>query len=285
MGLESRTHSYYWVGAGVVREVGADVKHVKPGDKVILTFDSCGSCFNCKQKLPGYCEEAPTRGWSGQRSDQTTTYRTSDGKPIHGNFIGQSTFSRFAILNRSTIIKVPQQTDLKLFAPLGCGIQTGSGAVLNTLDLQHGDSLIVSGCGAVGMSAIMAAKERKAAIIIAVDLKEERLALAKELGATHSINGNDGDVVQQVRQICPLPAGVKYAFDTTGVPQVIESMIEATGVRGRTVVVGATPYDKTVAIQPMKFLNLGKQFIGSVEGDSYPPEVSDLSRYLERFVA
>ena len=124
------------------------------------------------------------------------------------------------------------------------------------------------------MSAIMAAKERGAATIIAIDLKEERLAIAKELGATHAINGGDADVVQQIHQICPLPAGVKYAFDTTAIPKVIESMIKATGVRGKTVVVGATPFDKTIAIQPLKFLNMGKHFIGSVEGDSYPPEVS-----------
>lgn len=120
----------------------------------------------------------------------------------------------------------------------------------------------------------MAAKVRGAATIIAIDLNEERLAVAKELGATHTINSKDGDVVQQIHQILPHPAGLKYAFDTTAVPKVIESMIEATGVRGKTVVVGATPFDQTVAIQPMNFLNMGKHFIGSVEGDSYPPEVS-----------
>lgn len=179
------------------------------------------------------------------------------------------------------MVKVPQQTNLKLFAPLGCGIQTGSGVVLNTLNLQKGDSLAVSGCGAVGMSAIMAAKERGATPIIAIDLNEERLAIAKELGATHSINGGNGDVVSQIHQICPLPAGVKYAFDTTAVPRIIESMVEATGMRGKTVVVGATPLDKTIAIQPLKFLNMGKHFIGSVEGDSYPPEVSILSSLCE----
>ena len=202
--------------------------------------------------------------------------RGADGNPIHGNFFGQSSFSSFAVANRSTIIKVPEETDLKLLAPLGCGIQTGTGVVFNTLNLQHGDSLAVSGCGAVGMSAIMAAKVREAATIIAIDLNEERLTIAKELGATHTINSKDGDMMQQILQILPHPSGLKYAFDTTAVPKVIESMIEATGVRGKTVVVGATPLDQTVAIQPMKFLNMGKHFIGSVEGDSYPPEVSRL---------
>lgn len=260
-----------------MREVGADITHVKPGDKVILTINTCGACFNCEQKLPGYCEEAQLRTFSGRRPDQSTTLRDANGTPIHGNFGGQSSFSRLAIANRATMVKVPPQTNLRLFAPLGCGIQTGSGVVLNTLNLPPGESLAVSGCGAVGMSAIMAAKVRGAIPIIAIDLNEERLVIAKEVGATHTINGGDGDVVQQIHRICPLPAGVRYAFDTTAVPKVIESMIEATGMRGKTVVVGATPLDKAVAIQPLRFLNMGKQLIGSVVGDSYPPEVSALS--------
>jgi aryl-alcohol dehydrogenase len=163
---------------------------------------------------------------------------------------------------------------LRLFAPLGCGVQTGSGVLLNTLKLQKGDSIAISGCGAVGMSAIMMAKERKAANIIAIDLSDERLKLAGELGATHCINSGDPEstVAEMIHRL--LPNGVQYAFDTTAVPQVIESMIESTGIRGKTVVVGATPFDKTIRIQPLKFLNMGKHFIGSVEGDSYPPEVS-----------
>jgi Zn-dependent alcohol dehydrogenase len=198
-----------------------------------------------------------------------------DGKPVYGNFFGQSSFSRLALVNSSSLNKVPHETDLKLFAPLGCGIQTGSGVVCNVLNVQQGDSLIVSGCGAVGMSAIMAAKARGAAIIVAVDIKESRLTLARELGATHTFNGGAEDLIQQVHAVCPLPAGVKFAFDTSAVPKVIEAMIEAVGVRGRVVVVGATPLDKTISIQPLKFLDMGKQFVGSVGGESYPPEVRD----------
>lgn len=175
------------------------------------------------------------------------------------------------------MVKVPPETDIRLFAPLGCGIQTGTGVVWNTLDVRQGESFIVSGCGAVGMSSIMAAKIRGASTIIAVDVKPERLQLAKELGATHALNGLDSDLIQQIRSICPLRAGVKHAFDTTGVPAVIETMIEAIGVRGQIVVVGATALHKKVGIQPLEFLNMGKRFIGSVEGDCFPPEVSVLS--------
>lgn len=181
------------------------------------------------------------------------------------------------------MIRVAPETDIKLFAPLGCGIQTGTGVVWNTLNVQQGDSLIVSGCGAVGMSAIMAAKQRGAQVIIAVDINQERLAMAKELGATHVLDGMDKDLIQRIRTICPLPAGVRHGFDTTAVPEVIEKMIDATGVRGQTVVVGATPLDKKVGIQPLEFLNMGKRFIGSVEGESYPPEVSDLAFFFGNY--
>ena len=227
----------------------------------------------------------PSRTWGGLRPDGSFTLKTTERKPIHGNFFGQSSFSRLALVNRNCIVKVPQGTNLKLFAPLGCGIQTGSGVAFNTLSIQPGDTFIVAGCGAVGISAIMAAKSRGASIIIAVDIKEERLTLAKEVGATHSFDGREEGLVQKVHALCPLPAGVRYAFDTTGNPEVIESMIEATGLRGKTVVVGATPQDKFVRIQPLKFLDMGKHFIGSVEGESYPPEVSSCSLGLRTDIA
>lgn len=248
--------------------------HVQPGEKVILSFNQCRQCNNCKLKLPGYCDDMRPRTWLGLRPDQSFTLKGADGKSIYGNFFGQSSFSRIAIANKSCLVKVPPETDLKLFAPLGCGIQTGYGVIVNVLKVQAGDSVIISGCGAVGMSAIMAAKGRAAGTIGAVDIQESRLSLARDLGATHTLNSADDSLIEQIREICPLPAGVKYAFDTTAVPKVIENMIEAVGVRGKTVVVGATPYDKTISIQPLKFLDMGKQFIGSVGGESYPPEVS-----------
>lgn len=172
------------------------------------------------------------------------------------------------------MVKVPPEADLTLFATLGCGVQTGTGVVFNTLDVREGSSIAVFGIGTVGMSAIMAAKIRGAGTIIAVDLDAGRLALAKDLGATHILNGGLPDLIDKIHDICPLPRGVRFGFDTTAVPRVIESMIEAIGVRGRCVVVGATPADKTVRIQPLKFLDMGKHFIGSVEGESNPVEVS-----------
>ncbi|KIW26103.1 uncharacterized protein PV07_09230 [Cladophialophora immunda] len=260
-------------GAGTVREVGADIDHVRPGDKVILSFNPCRECANCKAKLPGYCDHQMSRTWAGLRPDQSFTLRSgASGEPTYGNFFGQSSFARLAIANKSCLVKVPPETDLKLFAPLGCGVQTGYGVAANTLNIQAGDSFVVSGCGAVGLSAIMAAKARGAETIIAVDLQERRLGLAQELGATHTVNGASRDLIGEIRAIAPLPAGVRYALDTTAVPKVIENMIEVVGVRGKIVIVGATPADKLVQIRPLAFLNAGKQLVGCVEGDSYPPE-------------
>lgn len=230
-----------YLGSGTVKKVGADIEDVQPGDKVILSFNPCRECNNCKLKLPGYCDEMCPRTWLGLRPDNSFTLKSVDGKPIHGNFFGQSSFSRLAIANKSCIIKVPQETDLKHLSPFGCGIQTGYGVIVNVLDVQRGDSVIISGCGAVGMSAIMAAKAHAAGVIVAVDIQEKRLSLAKELGATHILNGADENLVEQIRGVCPLLVGFKYTLDTTAVPTVIESMIEAVGVRGKTIVVGATP--------------------------------------------
>lgn len=260
-------------GAGIVREVGVDVKHVQPGDKVILGIDSCGECLNCQDRLPGYCDENRPRNWEGKRPDGSTKLKGMDRQPIYGNFIGQSSFSRLAIVSCNSLVKVASDTELEMLAPLGCGVLTGTGAVWNVLDVQRGDSLVVSGCGAVGMSAIMAAKSRGASTIIAIDLAPERLRLAAELGATNCINGKDDDLIKQIHRLAPLPAGVKHAFDTTGVPKVIETLIEATGVRGTTVVVGATPLDKTVNIQPLNFLDMGKRLLGSTQGDGDPTKV------------
>lgn len=268
----------------MVQEVGADIDHVRPGDKVILSYNSCRECDNCKLNLPGYCDHMRSRTWLGLRPDQSFTLKKSttaaDGqqeqKPIYGNFFGQSSFSRLAVVNKACLIKVSPETDLRRFAPLGCGVQTGYGVAVNVLNIQPGDSFIVSGCGAVGLSAIMAAKARGAKIIIAVDLQDERLAIAKDLGATHVVNGAREDLIQQIRDVAPLPVGVKYALDTTAVPKVIENMIEAVGVRGKVVIVGATPPDKFVKIQPLQFLDAGKQLIGSVGGESYPAEVSKM---------
>lgn len=194
------------------------------------------------------------------------------GEPVYSTFFGQSSFARYTLAHRSSCVKVPADTNLELFAPLGCGIQTGAGAVLNSLNVREGSSLAVFGVGSVGMAAVMAAKLRGAKTIIAIDLQPTRLELAKELGATHGILGSASDILEQIRAICP-PNGVDFAVDCAGVPAVIRTMIDALGTRGRAATVGAPGLGKTVAVDISEHLTYGKEYIGCSEGDSLPAKV------------
>lgn len=175
-------------------------------------------------------------------------------------------------MHKSCLVKVPPETNLGLFAPLGCGVQTGAGAVMNTLDVNEGSTLAVFGAGSVGMSAIMAGKIRGAKTIIAVDLQPARLELAKRLGATHGVLGS-GNVVEEIRKICP-PVGVDFAVDCTGSTKVIENMIESLGIRGKAATVGAPGFGAKVSVDVMSHLTSGRSYMGCCEGDSLPSQVS-----------
>ncbi|CBF71503.1 hypothetical protein AN6808.2 [Aspergillus nidulans FGSC A4] len=182
-------------GAGVVLEVGEKVKHVRKNDKVLLSFDHCGACSQCDKGHPAYCSEWVTRNFGQKRSDGSLTLADANGAKVHGNFFGQSSFARHTIVSSASVVKVPSDTRLDLFSPLGCGIQTGAGAILNTLDL------------------------RNAKTIIAIDLQPQRLELAKKLGATHAVLGSDTDVVAQIQKISG-SNGVDNSVDcaTVGAP-------------------------------------------------------------------
>lgn len=157
---------------------------------------------------------------------------------MYSSFFGQSSFARLTAVHKSSIVKVAPDTNLELLAPLGCGLQTGAGAILNTLNVQPGKTVAVFGVGSVGMSAIMAAKIRGAKEIIAVDIQQSRLDLAKKLGATQVVLGNDLDLIAKIQKVAP-PNGVHYAVDCSGVPRVIETMVDCLGTRGKAASVGA----------------------------------------------
>lgn len=165
----------------MVLQVGSNIKYIEKKDKVLLSFDSCGSCKQCTSDHPAYCVEWAQRNFGQRRRHGSLSLSTEGGTKIHGNFFGQSSFARHAIVSGNSVVKVPSETPLGLFSPLGCGVQTGAGAILNTLDVQPGKSVAIFGAGSVGMSAIMAAKIREAEIIVAVDLQPQRLELAKKM--------------------------------------------------------------------------------------------------------
>lgn len=201
---------------------------------------------------------------------------SDDNKGIPSQFFGQSSFARHTLAHMSSCVKVPASTDLALFAPLGCGMQTGAGAVLNTLGVKPGSSVAVFGVGSVGVAGVMAAaKIAGATTVIAVDLKESRLEMAKKLGATHGVLASGrkpGEVVEEIRRICP-PNGVDFALECTGVPAVVRDMIDCLGTRGRGATLGAPGFGKEVPVDVMSHLTYGKEYVGCCEGDSWPEKV------------
>jgi aryl-alcohol dehydrogenase len=169
-------------GAGVVEEVGAAVTRVAPGDRVVLSYASCGTCRTCATGRPYYCAEFGARNFGGARSDGTTAL-SRNGQPVHSHFFGQSSFATHAAVTERSLVRLPDDVPFEIAAPLGCGVQTGAGGVLNVLRPQAGAAIAVFGVGGVGLSAVMAAALTGCGTIVAVDVKPARLELARELGA------------------------------------------------------------------------------------------------------
>lgn len=252
-------------GCGTVVEVGRSVKEFKPGDKVGMSFGFCGHCDNCLNAHQHACENFNAINFGGVMADGTTRL-SKDRKPIAA-FFGQSAFAEYAVVSAASAVKLPEGIDLKLAAPLGCGIQTGAGAVLNRLRPPFGSSIAVFGCGTVGMSAIMAAKIAGCDKIIAVGGNAASLKLALELGATHTVNRKETkDIVGDIKAITG--GGVNYAIDTSGVADFVKKALASCRFMGTAVVLGATG-DVTFNIQ-QELMGDAKSLIGIVEGDAIP---------------
>src|ERR1700751_3768726 len=183
-------------GSGTVVGVGSDVTRVVPGDQVAISFNSCAECRQCAKGQPAYCHGFLEYNFGGVRPDGSSGL-ASAGTKLGANFFGQSSLATHALAHERNIVKLPPGTPVELVGPLGCGVQTGAGAVMNSLDVQTGSTVVVAGAGAVGLSAVMAAVVREAASIIAVDLHDSRRTLATELGATHTINPKAGPLAGQ----------------------------------------------------------------------------------------
>ncbi len=251
-------------GAGIVESVGEQVSDLIPGDHVVLSFAHCGSCGNCLTGHPTVCDTFNDLNFGGIADDGS--HRLSQDGQALGTFFGQSSFATHAVVHQRNAVKVDPEVDLALLGPLGCGIQTGAGTVLNRLKPEFGSSLVVYGCGAVGLSAVMAAKIAGCQHIIAVDVHESRLALAQELGATAVLNGREVDTVAEVRALTD--GGSHYAIETTGVPAVVRQSLQALRPLGVSAIVGVTP-EVTLDIHN-DLMAEGKSMIGVIEGDSVP---------------
>lgn len=273
------TAIYGHEGTGVVERVGAGVSDLHEGDRVMASFTSCGQCKTCLTGRPFNCVNFNEINFALARSDGSFK-ATRDGDPIGSSFFGQSSFATHGLVAARDLVPVPEWIDPEdehLLGPLGCGIQTGAGAVLNVLEPGPTDSIVIAGTGAVGLSGLLAAVASGVGTIIAVDVVDERLRLARELGATHTINGRDDDQVAQIHDATA--GGATHAFDTTAVPAVLARLVDGLAWGGRLGIVGAAP-GMTLDLLPV--MQLGRQVQGIVEGNSVPrvfiPQLLELRR-------
>ena len=256
-------------GAGVVQAVGPGVTTFAPGDHVVISFPWCGVCPNCRRDMQSHCMQSFDLKMRGTRADGSTLMR-KDGAPVYSAFFQQSSFATHAIANERFVVKVRKDAPLELLGPFACSGQTGAGAVLNSMKPQAGDSFAVFGVGAVGLSGLMAARIAGCDPIIAVDVHDERLALARALGASHTINHTRphrrgrGDPQDHRRRRALL------ARDSAQ-PAVFREAVEALMPAGTCVLLGSARGGTEVSFD-MSFLQFGRVVHGVIQGESHPQE-------------
>jgi aryl-alcohol dehydrogenase len=256
-------------GAGIVRAVGAGVTTFKTGDHVVMAYPWCGECPNCRTQRQTYCVRAGDLKHGGTRADGSTLH-SKDGKPVYSAFFQQSSFGNFTIANERFAVKVRNDVPLDHVCALACGGQTGAGAILNVMKPKPSDSFAVFGVGAVGLSGLMAAKIAGCDPVIAIDVHEHRLKLARELGATHTINhAGRTDIVAEIRKLTGL--GVRFSLETSALPAVFREAVEVLMPAGTCVLLGSARAGTEVSFET-PFLQNGRVVRGVIQGDSVPQQ-------------
>lgn len=260
-------------GSGIVEAVGSAVRGVEVGDHVLMSFESCGRCRNCLAGSPSYCDEFMSRNLTGRRADLSTGALDRNGNPVANRWFGQSSFATHAIATERNVVVVDKALPLELLGPLGCGLQTGAGSVLNEMKLAAGQSIAVFGAGGVGLAAVMAAKAAGARDIVVVDLVDSRLETAVEVGATRTVRGDAPDLVEAIKNG---GRGLDFSFETTAVTSVITTAVSILDNPGKAVLVGGG--SGKLDIDPV--LLAGKSVTYVLEGSSVPqvflPQLVDL---------
>ncbi|MCC9310420.1 NAD(P)-dependent alcohol dehydrogenase [Kitasatospora sp. RB6PN24] len=257
-------------GVGTVAAVGDAVTTTTRGERVLLSFDSCGACPACRELSPVQCVHWQALNlFGGRRLDGSPVLWDDAGRSLHGKFFGQSSFATLALASDRNVVPVPRGLPAEALAPLGCGVQTGAGAVLNVLRPEPGHTLVVFGADGVGLAAVMAARLTPATRIIAVDLHPARLELARELGATDVVDASEQDAVAAVEELTD-GHGADRALEAGGVVAALRKAVTVLAVGGVLGVAGAPPRGTEVGIDVPQLLERGPRIVGINQGASVP---------------
>jgi alcohol dehydrogenase len=268
--------------AGIVEEVGpvhgGGESDLKPGDHVVFVFmPSCGHCEPCTVGRPALCEPGAAANGAGTLLSGSRRLHRADGTPIN-HHLGLSAFADYATVSRRSLVKIDPDLPLDEAALFGCAVLTGVGAVFNT-GMPAGSSAAVIGLGGVGLSSLLGAVTAGARRIVAIDLSEDKLAFARELGATDTFNARDPEMVAQVK--AATGGGVEYAFESAGSVRALESAYQVTRRGGTTVTAGLPAPTQTLALAPVTLVAEERTLKGSYIGTSVPSR--DIPRYIELY--
>jgi alcohol dehydrogenase len=264
--------------AGVVEDVGPGVDDLKKGDHVVVVFvPSCGHCAPCAEGRPALCEPGAAANGAGTLLSGACRLGRG-GKPVH-HHLGCSVFAEYATVSRRSLVKIDPDLSLQEAALFGCAVLTGVGAVVNTAQVRAGASVAVIGLGGVGLASLLGARAAGARHVIAVDLMDAKLELAKSLGATHTFNAGNSDCIDQIREATA--GGVEYAFELAGSVRALDLAYRITRRGGTTVTAGLPPPTATFALPPVNLVAEERTLKGSYIGTCVPSR--DIPRYIELY--
>jgi len=254
-------------GAGVVEAVGAGVTRVKPGDHVVLSWTpDCGHCYYCEHGKPNLCETYTGPIWDGVMLDGTPRLHLGT-EPVY-HYCGLATFAEYAVVPEPSCIPIRKDVPLTTASLVGCAVATGVGAALFTAGVRPGESVVVFGCGGVGLNILMGAALCGASIIIAVDTNAPKLSLAHDFGATHTLRAND-DAIESIRALTG-GRGADHVFEAVGLPSVQESALDAVRPGGTLVLVGLSPMGSGTNLPGAVITRKELTIKGSYYGTVYP---------------
>lgn len=267
--------------SGVVRAVGTAVRKVRPGDHVVFTFvPMCGQCVNCLSGKPYQCQPGVAANRAGTLLGGSIRLKDQSDRPVH-HHMGVAGFSTATVVNEASVVPIDSSIPLEVAAVFGCAIMTGVGAVVNTAGVRPGTAVAIFGMGGVGLSALMGARVSGAWPIVAVDISDSKLTMARRLGATHVLNPAKEESLSIIRSLTD--GGADVTFEAVGNANVLHDAYLATRPGGTTVSIGLPPLDSDVQLKAVTFAAEERRLQGSYMGSSVP--IRDLPRYFKLYRA